>query len=144
MEIRNCRRCGKIFQYNGNYICASCLRKEDEDFKKVKEYLRAHPGSTSMEVSEATEVDIKTIDRFIRAGLLDSDEYELAEGELECEKCGRPIKSGRFCDYCINELQQGFKKAAQSLAPDKQPVKTEKPASKESLHTYNAILGKKR
>jgi flagellar operon protein (TIGR03826 family) len=143
MDIRNCRRCGKVFQYTGNNICISCIQKEDEDFKTVKEYLKAHSGSTSIDLSENTGVDIKTIDRFIRAGLLDSEEYELAEGELECENCGRPIKSGRFCEPCIIQLQQGFQKAAQTLVPDKS-VKMEKPAPKEMIHTYNAILGNKR
>jgi flagellar operon protein (TIGR03826 family) len=144
MEIKNCRRCGKIFQYNGNSICPGCIQKEDEDFQTVKEYLISHRGSTPIELSENTGVDIKTIDRFIRAGLLDSDQYELVDGDLECDTCGRPIKSGRFCEQCLNRLQQGFSKAAQSLVPD-QPLKVGKQLKPhESLHTYNSILGKKR
>jgi flagellar operon protein (TIGR03826 family) len=143
MEIKNCRRCGNIYRYNGSLLCPGCIQKEEEDFKMVKEYLKAHPGTTTAVLSENTGVDIKTINRFIRAGLLDSDEYELIDGELECENCGRPIKSGRFCESCIQELQQGFNKAAQSLIPEK-PAKLEKPAKRETLHTYNAILGRKR
>jgi flagellar operon protein (TIGR03826 family) len=145
MEIRNCRRCGKIFQFTGSYICASCIRQEEEDFKKVKEYLRTHSGSTSLEVSENTEVEIQTIERFIRQGLLDSDEYDLVDGELECEKCGHPIKSGRFCERCLVQLQQDLQGAAQSLAPDRKEVKPEKSSSvyKGTLYTFNAILKKK-
>jgi flagellar operon protein (TIGR03826 family) len=144
MEIKNCRRCGKIFQYNGNRICPACIHKEDEDFMLVKEYLKTHPGSTTIELSENTGVDVKTIIRFIRSGLLDSDEYELADGELECENCGQPIKTGRFCESCLNELQRGFQKAAQSLAPDK-PVKPDnKPTRRQSVHIYDAILDRKR
>jgi flagellar operon protein (TIGR03826 family) len=145
MEIKNCRRCGKIFQFNGNYICPACVRKEDEDFQTVKEYLRANPGATPIIVSEDTGVDIKTIDRFIRMGLLDSDEYQLADATLECENCGAPIKAGRFCDRCIAQLQRGFNKAIQGLEPEK-PGKKEKdhPQERSILHTYSAILNRKR
>jgi flagellar operon protein (TIGR03826 family) len=144
MEIKNCRRCGKVFQFTGSYLCASCIRQEEEDFQKVKEYLRTHPGSTSLELSENTEVDIRTIERFIRQGLLDSDEYGLVDGELECEKCGVPIKSGRFCERCLVQLQQELQGAAQSLTADRKEVKTEKKSSyKGTLYSYNAILKKK-
>jgi uncharacterized protein len=143
MEIKNCKRCGKIFRFNGNYICPACIRKDDEDFQTVKEYLLAHPGSTPIVVSEATGVDITTIDRFIRTGLLDSDDYQLADATLECEQCGAPIKSGRFCDQCLNQLQRGLEKAVQDLRPD-QKVKKRERLQGTGVHTYSAILNRKR
>ncbi len=31
---------------------------------------------------------------------------------LACERCGKPIKSGRFCDRCIVEMKRELKSAA--------------------------------
>ena len=53
MDVRNCKRCGKIFNYMGSAVCNNCLRQEQEDFEKVREYLFQHPNSTAAEVSEA-------------------------------------------------------------------------------------------
>ncbi|HYH03699.1 MAG TPA: MerR family transcriptional regulator, partial [Bacillota bacterium] len=118
MEIRNCRRCGKIYQYNGGYICNNCIRQEEEDFQKVKQDVIDNPGATPIEVSDRTGVELKVITRFLREGRLESEDFEIEEGALECENCRRPIKSGRFCERCASILQQEFKKAAQSLETD--------------------------
>lgn len=140
MEIKNCKRCGRIFQYTGVGICNGCISQDDEDFRKVKDYLIDHPGAALLEVSERTGVEMKVITRFLREGRLESEEFELEEGGLECDSCHRPIKAGRFCSQCADALQQGFSKAAQSFDTDK----NDKPKpSGSSLHTYNAIVNKK-
>ena len=143
MEIRNCKRCGKIYQYNGGYICNNCIRQEEEDFQKVKQDVLDHPGATPIEVSERTGVELKVINRFLREGRLEAEDFEIEEGMLECENCRRPIKSGRFCDRCANKLQQEFKKAAASLEPEKK-VSSRKETGKETVYTYNAIFNKKK
>jgi flagellar operon protein (TIGR03826 family) len=146
MDIRNCRRCGKMYQFNGSYICNNCIRQDDEDFRKVKEYVVTHAGASSVEVSEKTEVDIKTINRFLREGRLEAEgvEIEAEDTGISCENCRRPIKSGRFCERCTQELQQQFKKAAESLEPEKAPKIDKNVSGKEALHTYDAILKKMR
>jgi flagellar operon protein (TIGR03826 family) len=145
MDVKNCKRCGKMFQFMGSYICMNCVRRDDEDFGKVKGYVLDHPGASLVEVSEATGVNIRTISRFLREGRLDAEGLDLTfdEGEMVCENCRRPIKSGRFCENCLQNLQQQFKKASQSLEPEKDP-KVEKTApKKELLHTYDVILKRK-
>ncbi|HEY8463334.1 MAG TPA: MerR family transcriptional regulator [Bacillota bacterium] len=142
MDIRNCRRCGRIYQYNGRYICNNCLRQEEEDFQKVKQDLIDHPGSSLLDVSERTGVELKVITRFLREGRLETEDFELETGELQCENCQRPIKAGRFCDRCAALLEQEFKKAVQNMGPDKTEVKPR--SSKEVVYTYKTILGRKK
>lgn len=103
MDIRNCKRCGKIYRYDGFSLCSSCRRNDEVDFKKVKEYIYDFPGANISEVHEATEVDIDKIIGFLREGRLEVAE----EGNLllECERCGVSITTGRFCDKCTSELQ---------------------------------------
>ncbi|HOJ78124.1 MAG TPA: MerR family transcriptional regulator [Bacillota bacterium] len=139
MDVRNCKRCGKVFQYRGHNICYNCITQEEEDFQKVREYIQKHPNSTTVEVSEATEVSIKTITRFLREGRLDCEGFDTSDLGLQCEKCGKEISSGRYCDECINELQSGFKEASKQIET---PVVT-KVKPREVVHTYDNILGKK-
>jgi hypothetical protein len=72
MDIRNCKRCGKIYSYTGVEVCPNCLAIEQEDFSKVRDYLYQNPNSTIPEVSEATGVDVRVITRFLREGRIES------------------------------------------------------------------------
>ena len=104
MNIRNCKSCGQIYNYDGFSTCHSCRKKAEVDFKTVKDYIYEHPGANISEVHEATEVDIDKIIIFLREGRL-----EIGEGGnliLECERCGVSITTGRFCDRCTSELER--------------------------------------
>src|SRR5690554_5460937 len=109
MDIRNCPRCGKVFAYTGNSrLCPVCRNQEEDKFQKVKEYLWEHPNATIEMVHEETKVERELIIKFVREDRL------LAEGitldlDLKCERCGKSIKSGRFCKNCQDELLQGLK-----------------------------------
>jgi len=121
MDIRNCTRCGKIYQYDGFKICPSCIREDEEDFLKVREYLYEYPGANLQEVHEATGVSISKIIDFLRQGRL-----EVAEESnilLQCEKCGASIKTGRYCQKCTTEIQRELGSA---YAAAVKPVKKEK------------------
>ncbi len=116
-EIRNCPRCGKIFTYISRPICNSCLDMEENEFKVVKEYIYDNPGASISEVSAATEVSVEKIMRFLREERLEisSDNSNLM---LECERCGRAIKSGRFCENCKADINKDFKR---EFGLDKKP-----------------------
>ncbi|QXM05162.1 TIGR03826 family flagellar region protein [Crassaminicella indica] len=108
-EIRNCKECGRLFQYTGiSKICPRCQKKDEEDFKVVREYIYENEGATLTEVSEETGVDEDKILRFLREGRLEIV-GENSALILECERCGKPIRTGRFCDACAHELQAGLK-----------------------------------
>lgn len=111
-DVRNCRRCGKIFTYMGGApVCQACKQADEEDFKKVKEYLYKNPGSSMTQVSNDLEISVEKIKRYLKDGRL---EITSSDGNmiLECETCGKAIKSGRFCDECERDLAAGFKSTA--------------------------------
>lgn len=107
MNVRNCKTCGQIYAYDGFDTCLKCRRKDEEDFKKVKEYLDEYPGANISEVEEETGISSKKIIQFLRQGRLEiGDETNVILG---CERCGTSIKSGRFCDKCKVEMEREFK-----------------------------------
>ena len=117
-DVRNCRKCGKIFNYiSGMPICPACKDKEEEDFQRIKKYLYENPGASLTQVSTELDVSVETIKRFLREGRL---EIANEEGNLllECENCGRSIKSGRFCPDCERTLASSFKSAASKMKLD--------------------------
>ncbi len=107
MNVRNCRKCGKMFNYiTGVPICPSCKEAMEAKFQEVKEYIREHKGAGIQEVSEACDVEVQQITQWLR-----EDRLEVTEGSnlmLNCETCGAPIRSGRFCDKCRNTVTNGF------------------------------------
>jgi flagellar operon protein (TIGR03826 family) len=117
-DVRNCRKCGKIFNYIGGApICPACREKDEEDFQRVKKYLYENPGASLTQVSTELEISVEMIKRFLREGRLEiaNDEGNLV---LECENCGRSIKTGRFCPDCERNLASGFKSAASQMKLD--------------------------
>ena len=108
-EIRNCPRCGKIFTYIGKPICNKCIETEENEFKVVKEYVYDNPGATISEVSQETGITVEKIMRFLREERLEI-RAENSNLFLECERCGRSIRSGRFCDNCKGQINREFKR----------------------------------
>ncbi len=103
-EVMNCRRCRKIFMYSGTgpKICESCKKLEEEEFEKVRAFVREFPGATAQEVSRETGVPTQLIYRFLKEGRLEVS--ETSPIALQCENCGVRIKSGRFCVNCSKKL----------------------------------------
>lgn len=119
MEVRNCRGCGRLFNYmSGAPICDQCRRKLEEKFQEVKEYLRDNPNSTVAQVSEAMDVSTKQIKQWIKEERL-SLTTAGADG-IVCEQCGAPICSGRFCNKCkasmVNNLEGAIDKPKGTMA----------------------------
>jgi len=116
MDVRNCKTCGKLFNYiSGPPLCPSCKRALDEKFEQVKEYIYDHPRVDMQEVSDVFDVPIAQIKQWIR-------EERLAFAEdspigLECEKCGAMIRTGRFCKACKDQLARGLTE----LYPERKP-----------------------
>lgn len=114
-EVRNCKRCKKIFMYTpgGAVVCDACRKLEDEEYEKVRKFLRDFPGATIQEVSNETEVNMQLIYRFLREGRIEvADDSPIA---LQCETCGSRITSGRFCMNCSKKLANDMINAGRSL-----------------------------
>ncbi|SDJ90994.1 TIGR03826 family flagellar region protein [Natronincola ferrireducens] len=137
MELKNCTKCGRAFAYTGSDLCSRCDNTDEEDFKKVKDYLYDHPGANILEVSEATEVSEKKILKFLR-----ENRIEIREADnllLGCERCAAPIRSGKFCDKCAAQLKKEFSSILQTnkTEPDKPKITTK------SNKMYTAEIRKK-
>jgi flagellar operon protein (TIGR03826 family) len=115
-DVRNCKKCGKVFTYLGGLdrICGECKKKDEEDFKKVKEYLYDNPRASLTEVSDQLQVSVQKITKFLKDGRLEivGDEANMV---LQCESCGKSIRSGRYCDLCQNGLKKDLASTAQSM-----------------------------
>lgn len=136
MEVKACRKCGKIFQYiSGPPICPRCKKKEEELFQEVKAYLRENKGATMQEVTEATGASAGMIERYLREGRLEVTTDSLIS--ISCEQCGTQIRTGRLCDRCRTNLSSGLSAAAKSIQ-DSHPVRREKDKEKmRFLDSYN-------
>lgn len=103
MDVRNCKGCGKIFNYLcGAPLCPTCLKKLDDKFDQVKEYIYNNPGVGIQEVAEENEVSVSQIKRWVREERLAfSNDSSIG---LDCEVCGKMIKTGRFCNLCKDKM----------------------------------------
>lgn len=114
-DVRNCRKCGKIFTFlGGSPICPACKQLDEDDFKRVKEYLYDNPGSNLTQVSVELDISVEKIKRFLKDGRL---EIVSEDGNmfLECESCGKAIKSGRYCGDCERNLASNLKSTASQM-----------------------------
>ena len=103
MEVRNCKGCGRLFNYmGGTPLCPSCMKLLDEKFEITKEYVRENPHANIQVVADECEVSVPQIKRWIREEKLAfSEESQIG---IECEGCGKMIRTGRFCDQCKNRM----------------------------------------
>jgi len=71
-EIR-CRRCGKMYSYEGMppECCPLCAKERRAQYVMVRELVRQCPGITAVEVNQITEVPLEVILKFIDDGLLE-------------------------------------------------------------------------
>lgn len=118
MNLRNCARCGKMFNFiGGQPICDSCKKAIEESFQRVKQYIEDNPRASLKQISEDNEVTTKQIQTWIREErLMFSKDSPI---QLLCENCGEPITTGRFCVKCkgsmANDLSHSFAKPGKAL-----------------------------
>lgn len=103
MDIKNCRRCGKIFNYiAGPVVCPACREKEEETFQEVKKYISENRLASIPEIAKDCGVEVSQIQQWIREERLEfSKDSDLG---IPCEKCGTMIRTGRFCEKCKAEM----------------------------------------
>lgn len=110
MNVRNCRVCGKIFNYvMGPAVCPRCKEDSEAKFQEVKQYIQDHRNADIREVSEDCEVTTNQIRQWIREERLQFSEDSPVQ--IACEKCGEMIRSGRFCAKCKTDMANGLNNA---------------------------------
>ncbi len=110
MDVKNCRKCGKLFNYiTGPHVCPSCKERMEAKFQEVKKYIQQHGRANMTEVSEECQVDIQQIQTWIRQERLQfADDSPIG---LPCEVCGKRIGSGRFCPECKDNMMRNLNSA---------------------------------
>lgn len=97
---RICEKCGgvMIFKGVGEYRCEDCNELAYDDYGRVRLYIEEHKGATAAEIESAIGVPQRTIRMMLKEGRL-----EVAADSrtfLQCEICGKQIRSGRYCPEC--------------------------------------------
>lgn len=120
-DFINCEKCGRMFKtIAGIKLCGRCRESDDDMFKVVREYIYDDPGATVSEVSQATEVPEEKILNFLREGRLVSKGDAML---IDCEKCGKPIASGKYCGSCTQKMSKDLKDAAKKIQAEIKPDK---------------------
>lgn len=119
MDVINCKKCGKLFNYvAGMKICPVCKEAEEQKFQTVKEFIRDNKQAGINEIAENCNVTPNEIRQWIREErLFFGDESPIG---IDCEGCGAIIKSGRYCEKCKNELARGILDLTKK--PEPEPV----------------------
>lgn len=113
MNASNCPRCGRLFTSIRSNVCPNCEKAEEETFQLLKAYIGEYPMCTLAELHEATNVPLKRITQFIRDGRLEISKGMV--GEIVCDKCGKPIARGRYCETCALAITQNVNEMFSSL-----------------------------
>lgn|SRR5699024_1393081 len=105
-ELANCSRCGEVFVKTTRDICHNCYQLEEKAFNTVYKFLsiRKHRQATIPEIVEATGVEEELIFKFIKQKRLRNSDFPNLT--YPCERCGKPISSGKICQECKQEIEK--------------------------------------
>lgn len=104
--VCECCKGKMLYVHSGMYRCNICGHEVLDNFGKVKRFLEENGPMPVLAISQATGVNMETIEYFLRKGRV-----EIPDGSrfyIKCEKCGCNIRYGRFCPDCIRELAGGI------------------------------------
>lgn len=98
---RSCTSCNSMnLSYNGlgEYKCDSCGTIIFDDYGLVRNYVEQNRSATVSEISLMTGVAQSEINEMLR-----DEKFEITVDSrvfLECKACGKPIRSGVYCETC--------------------------------------------
>lgn len=114
MNVRNCKRCGKMFNYiTGDPICPSCKEEREAKFQEVKKFVQDNKQATLNEIVEVCGVEAKVVKQWVREErLFFTDDSPV---KINCEKCGCQIPTGRYCDKCKKDTANVFNRTSRNM-----------------------------
>lgn len=129
MDVRNCRRCGSIFNYvSGVPVCPACREEEERKFQIVKKYIQDNVQAEIPEIIANCDVSHNQIMNWIRhERLVFADSSPIG---IDCEGCGTMIKTGTLCDRCKHEFSYRLNNSGKTKAsqfPAQQKNRTDNP-----------------
>ena len=129
MDVRNCRQCGKMFNYIGRPYCENCMMALEDKFQEVKKFIQDNPGANISVVAEEMDVSLKQLRKWVREERLSFADSSLVG--LSCEGCGTMIKTGRFCEECKRSLGGALES---TIKPAKEPSFEKKRRESARMH----------
>ena len=107
MNIKNCRMCGKMFNYvSGKMICPACKDEIEQTFQTVRKFVAENSKARINEICEACNVSKSQLEQWIREErLFFSEDSPIS---IQCENCGANIRTGRFCEKCKLDIARGI------------------------------------
>ena len=125
MNVKNCKGCGRLFNYIGGLpLCQKCREDAESRFQEVKDYVRDHHGASIRQTSKDCCVEESQIRQWIKEERL-TLEWDV-EGGPVCRTCGASIPSGNQCDKCKAQLIMGLKAAGRQPAQQSQQQRASK------------------
>ena len=122
MDVRNCKKCGKLFNYNGESLCQSCVKEMEDKFFEVRDYIYKNPTANMAVVAEENDVPIQQIKKWVRQERLT---FSKDSGiSIDCESCGKPILTGRYCKDCKGKMTNTFSSVYVEKPAENKPNKT--------------------
>lgn len=71
-EFKQCKECYGMFLYTtNNQLCFCCSQRNEQEFQKIKAYLRLHPKSSIGTIATELDISVATIQKFIDEGRLE-------------------------------------------------------------------------
>ena len=103
LNVDNCKRCGNIFQKYFSEFCPECYAFIRSELERSNTYLKNNRNVSLHELSEAVEVPINKLIKYINEGKL----YSLDHPNLKynCYFCEHQIHRGYLCKECALQFK---------------------------------------
>ena len=102
MDLSTCVRCQKLYTKLRLTVCPECEAEEEKEILELQSYLRDNRNASLIEVSDALDIYMEDIERWIQEKRVSIEVCEKAD--LKCTICGDSILSGRVCVTCRDRL----------------------------------------
>jgi ribosomal protein L32 len=83
-------------------VCPQCEAEEEKEIFQLQRYLRDNRNASLIEVSDALDIYMEDIERWIQEKRVSIE--VCAKADLTCTICGDSILSGRVCVTCRDRL----------------------------------------
>ena len=94
MEISKCIRCGSFYSRIKSMVCPKCEIEEEKDIFRVQQHLGNHPGQTLEEVSDALNIFLEDIDRWIEEKRLSVEVKGISDRQEAVRKLYNTVREG--------------------------------------------------
>ena len=94
MELSKCIRCKGFYQRVKSLVCPKCEIEEEKEIFQVQQYLGDHPGSTLEQVSDALNIYLEDIDRWIEENRLHVEVKQISDKKEAVRKLYDTVKGG--------------------------------------------------